>query len=72
MKYTATQTYKSGLYPGGFATGDILDLDESLALSINRDAPGTLVEFVEPVEERKQEPAENRMVTKSQNRKVTT
>lgn len=69
MKYTATQTYKSGLYPGGFATGDILDLDESLALSINRDAPGTLVEFVE---ERKQEPAENRMVTKSQNRKVTT
>lgn len=67
MKYTATQAYRSGLYPGGFAAGDILDLDEALASSINRDAPGTLVEFVE---ERKQEPAENRMVTKASNRKV--
>lgn len=72
MKYTATQAYKSGLYPGGFAAGDTLDLDEALALSINRDAPGTLVEFVEPVEEREQEPKQNRMVTKSHNRKVTT
>lgn len=42
MKYLALQTYKSGLYPGGFAAGDILDLDEAHAGSINRDAPGTL------------------------------
>lgn len=69
MKYTATQNYKSGLYPGGFAAGDTLDLDEALASSINRDAPGTLVEFVE---ERNAEPEQNRMVTKANNRKVTT
>lgn len=70
MKYTATQRYKSGLLPGGIAAGDVLDIDESLALSINRDAPGTLVEYVEPVEVRKAEPAENRMVTKASNRKA--
>lgn len=67
MKYTATQAYRSGLYPGGFAAGDILDLDEALALSINRDAPGTLLPFVE---ERKAEPEQNRMVTKANNRKA--
>ena len=67
MKYTALQAYRSGLYPGGFATGDILDLDEALALSIHRDAPGTLVEYVEA---RKAEPEQNRMVTKSNNRKA--
>lgn len=70
MKYTAAQNYKSGLYPGGFAAGDILDLEDGLALSINRDSPGTLTAYVEPVDERKAEPAENRQVTKSHNRKA--
>jgi len=69
MKYTATQTYKSSYLPGGIAAGEVIDLTEAEAEDINRDAPGTLVEFVE---ERKQEPAENRMVTKSHNRKAAT
>lgn len=42
-KYLATQRYVSGLYPGGFAAGDILELEDALALAINRDSPGTLV-----------------------------
>jgi hypothetical protein len=72
MKYTATQSYKSSYLPGGIAAGEVIDLTESEAEDINRDAPGTLVPFVEPVEVRKQEPAENRMVTKSHNRKAAT
>jgi hypothetical protein len=69
MKYTATQTYKSSYLPGGIAAGEVIDLTDAEAEDINRDAPGTLVPFVE---ERKQEPAENRMVTKSHNRKAAT
>jgi hypothetical protein len=69
MRYTATQSYKSSYLPGGIAAGEVIDLTESEAEDINRDAPGTLVPFVEV---RKQEPAENRMVTKSHNRKAAT
>lgn len=43
MKYLAVQRYASGLYPGGFAAGDQINLDDALAADINRDAPGTLV-----------------------------
>lgn len=50
MKYLAVQRYASGLYPGGFAAGDVLDLDEEHAGSINRDAPGTLVPYAEGME----------------------
>jgi hypothetical protein len=43
MTYLATQRYASSYYPGGFAAGDTLDLDDVTAEAINRDSPGTLV-----------------------------
>lgn len=69
-KYLVTQRYQSGLYPGGLAAGDMVELEDALALSINRDSPGTLTAYVEPVEERNAEPAQDRMVHKASNRKA--
>lgn len=61
-KYLATQHYTSGLYPGGIVAGDVLDLEEGLAGSINRDAPGTLVPNPEGVkaDDRQQKAAPQR------------
>lgn len=52
---------------GTWKQGDVVAFDPEFAEWLNRCSPGVLVPFVE---ERKQEPAQNRMVTKANNRKA--